>query len=209
MVRLALALVLAVGCGFTPSGLAPEDGDGSVTDTAPNPDGTPPPSVDAATTDAATPTPIDAPTVFDPATCPGNYGDQVGVSRYRRIGNDGDVLAHNADCNDDSDGLTHLFVPSNASEVDLLRGRLCPGASCRQHWVGVYALDGVNYISVTGETPFLRWDNGQPGDFDTPPTAVEFNAGDDAMIDLFMFQGARFPAICECDGRAPSALPTL
>lgn len=207
MVRFAPALVLAVGCGFTPSGLAPDDGDGGPVDAAATTDGTTPTPVDAAPTIDAGPA-IDAAPVFDPSMCPGNYNDQHGQSRYRRLGNDNDVLSHNADCNDDSAGLTHLFVPSSAAEVDALRDRLCPGASCRQHWIGAYALDGVTYVSVTGETPFFRWDSGQPGDFDTPPTAVEFNAGDDAMIDLFMFQGARFPAICECDGRAPSSLPT-
>lgn len=207
MVRFAPVLVLTVGCGFTPSGLGPEDGDGGRPTDAPATDGATPVVVDAAILiDAAIP--IDAPAQFDPETCPGNYGDQVGLSRYRRLGGDNDVLSHNADCNDDSAGRTHLLVPSSSAEVDALRDWLCPGGACRQHWVGVYALDGVNYVSVTGETPYFRWDNGEPGDFDTPPTAVEFNAGDDAMIDLFMFQGARFPAICECDGRAPSALPT-
>ncbi len=211
----AVGLVVAMGCGFHPSGLTADDGavaDGATGD-APPPDGaTPGPDaavIDATATDARA---VDAPAI-DAAVpmCPTGYATLgSSTSRYRESTATASWTAAAADCNDDDDGgtftgFTHLVVIGDDAERLALT---VPAAITGNTWVGLSdrAVEG-SFVWVTAEPtggyPVVGqqppWDNGDPDGGD-PDDCVRFKNSftyeDKACTDANSY-------VCECDAFPP------
>lgn len=196
--RMATLVFACAGCGFHAAG---QDGDAAGHDGVPATDGVP--AIDAL--DA----PIDA--SFDPARdCPAMYGIAIGGSRYRIRGGNSDTYEdHHDACADDTLGLTHLVVISDAGEAAALAGHpaVC-ASSCDSFWTGLFSPDGVAFQTVTTEPVFAQWDTGQPEDFDEPPVAAIFNPASRSHSDTAVETApTTIRSLCECDGRAAEDLP--
>ena len=102
------ALALTSACAFTPAG----DGAAATDDAAPTTDAR---STDGPALDAA----IDARPIDAPPPCPGDY-----VGGYRLIPTAQSWRAAEADCEDDTTGLSHLVVIDNAGELAAVNAAL-------------------------------------------------------------------------------------
>ncbi len=190
---LACAIAVCAACGFAPRGAGDDDdargGDGATGDAV----------GDGGDRDGGG---------FDPGRCPPRFDHAYRGARYFLLASapDADYVDQAEACADAAPGLAHMVVLSDTDEADHLSALVCPGGGCDPRiWVGLYSLDGVVWMTVTGEPDVRPWDDGanQPGDFDTSPTAAELNVSNGLMVDLFAYDvNARFATVCECDGQA-------
>mgnify|MGYP000473409229 CR=1 FL=1 len=160
--RLVIGILVAplVACGFTPSG----DVDGS-TDDAAALDG---PATDAGPLDAPPDArAIDARAIDAPPPCPVTY-----PGGYRVITASQSWRAAEADCEDDTAGLSHLAVIDDAVELAAINAALT-AAGAPDVWVGVMrdapnrgaALKFLEYLASDSAQAYLAEGNNpdQPG----------------------------------------------
>lgn len=198
-VRLAIGLLIAplVACGFTPSG---EVG-GLTDDDAAAIDG-PGPATDAGPIDAAIDVPaIDARTIDAPPPCPGDY-----TAGYRVITTSQSWRAAEADCADDTAGLSHLAVIDDVAELATINAALT-AAGAPDVWVGVMRDAPQPWVwrVVTGGTAsYLPWEPGQPDNQSGDQQVVSLIRASGLIRDVSTGSSVYRAALCECDRRPPT-----
>jgi hypothetical protein len=154
------------------------------------------------------------PPAFDPALCPADYSNSTVTAspntRYKIIGDMHTFAMHNADCNDDHAGWTHLLVIDSLDEAQQLRSHVG-----QPYYVGAVqphdsAGADVGWIALTGAAiDPMFWQHDQPNDNDFTPVEnndQNFAAVDDSSGLLNDVSGAfQYEAVCECDGLPVSA----
>ncbi len=188
-----ILLVSLAGCTFTPAGssLDPGDDDGAVPDA--------PVAADAAT-DAATDAAIDARPIDAPPPCPGSY-----VAGYRLITTAQSWRTAEADCEDDTTGLSHLVVIDDATELAAVNAALATAAA-GDVWVGVMrdAPEPWVWRVVTGgNASFLPWEAGQPDNQSRDQQVVSLIRSSGLLRDVSTGSSVNRAALCECDRRPP------
>jgi hypothetical protein len=151
--------------------------------------------LDAAAVDAEPPP--DAPTPDAAFVCPAGYvkSTVAGGTSYRLVQQSRGWAAAEADCEDDSFGLTHLAVIGDAFELNAVS----IVATVPEVWIGVSdRVEEAQYLAVTGESaPFLPWGSGEPNDSGLGgEDCVELNEevfNDENCLGLLFY-------VCECDG---------
>ena len=213
----ALLCAVLAACSFTPSGGVdagdePDDAaaddatitDATVTDAA-EPDARELDArlIDAAEIDAAPP--IDArlidaaPPIDAPPMCPVGY-----TSGYRYIADDLTWLDAEADCENDSAGLTHLVVINDQAELNGINAAISTDI-----WVGVVRDPVAVSIPANwrwrwvtgGPALFLPWESDQPDNASGNQYVVMLVNDSGQVRDV----GITFtrPALCECDRMPP------
>lgn len=205
--RAFLCATLAA-CSFTPSGgdelridAATDDAaalDAATDDAAPLVDAA---EIDARVVDA--PPPVDAreidaaPPIDAPPMCPVGY-----VAGYRYIATTQSWRSAEDDCEDDSNGLTHLVVINDQAELDGINAAIATDI-----WVGVVRNPtsgggGWRWRWVTGgDATFLPWEGGQPDNASGEQLVVTLvnDSGRLRDIDISISRAA----LCECDRMPP------
>lgn len=165
-------------------------------------------------TDASTDAMPDA--GFSVADCPATYTVQIALtsatSRYRLI-TTADTYYHHADaCESDSNGLTHLVVAPNLTELTQLEA---VSSTLGDFYIGAIQDPSASSVSagwiwVTGTGMTGPWragypnDNGDNSETDREAQTVVYLAGFNAPIDN---AGTTLnAAICECDGMQVTAM---
>ena len=215
--RFVVFVVLAGGCGFSP--LAPagaeDDQQPPLDDASSQHDGSI--GLDARVD-------VDAQVVldgsvadFDPAMCPVGYAvNNVTVepsSRYRLIPTGRTLKAHDADCNDDHPGWTHLVTLESNTEGQQIRDHMTNSI----FYVGAVQLRNqvqttANWFLVTGDPMPATWQIGQPndnggGENNAQNFAAADSGSDGRLNDVSGSYG--YAAVCECDGKpVPAAIAT-
>jgi hypothetical protein len=135
----------------------------------------------------------------DPS-CPESYDVAAGASQYRRVLTTLTWAAAEKLCRDDLLGSTHLAVPDDLLELELLASQISPSAA----WVGVardlntQAIKSA-FVEVTGDPADVTlWAVGQPDN----AGGRELTAAIQSQSQLadFNFDTTR-AFICECDGK--------
>jgi hypothetical protein len=199
-----LAFVLVAGCGFSPLDKPVVEDDQQPLDDASTHDGT---TVMDAMVDAKVF--LDAPLVaFDPAMCPAGYAvNNITVepnSRYRLIANGATLKTHDADCNDDHPGWTHLVTLETNTEGQQIRDNLTNNI----FYVGAVQLrnqaaSNAGWFLVTGAAMPATWQTGQPNDNgggeNNEQNFAAADSGQDGRLND-VSGGFNYSAVCECDG---------
>jgi len=183
------ALALTSACAFTPAG----DGAAATDDAAPTTDAR---STDGPALDAA----IDARPIDAPPPCPGDY-----VGGYRLIPTAQSWRAAEADCEDDTTGLSHLVVIDNAGELAAVNAALAALAA-GDVWVGVMRDAPMPWVwrAVTGgNASYLPWETGQPDDQSGDQQVVSLMRASGLLRDVSTGSSTNRAALCECDRRPP------
>jgi Lectin C-type domain len=203
-----VVLVLVWGCGFSPlATMGAED------------DQQPPPLDDASSQhdgsivmDARADAQVflDAPVAeFDPALCPAGYAvNNVTVepsSRYRLIAAGRTLKVHDADCDDDHPGWTHLVTLESNTEGQQIRDHM----TNKTFYVGAVQLrnqaqTNASWFLVTGDPMPATWQTGQPNDNGGSENNEQNFAAADSANDgrLNDVSGSySYYAVCECDGK--------
>lgn len=194
--RLVIGILVAplVACGFTPSG----DVDGS-TDDAAALDG---PATDAGPLDAPPDArAIDARAIDAPPPCPVTY-----PGGYRVITASQSWRAAEADCEDDTAGLSHLAVIDDAVELAAINTALT-AAGAPDVWVGVMRdapQPWVWRVVTGGSASYLPWETGQPDNQSGDQQVVSLMRASGLIRDVSTGSSTDRAALCECDRRPPT-----
>ena len=175
------ALALTSACAFTPAG----DGAAATDDAAPTTDAR---STDGPALDAA------------PPPCPAGY-----VGGYRVVSTLQSWRAAEADCEDDTTGLSHLVVIDNAGELAAVNAALAALAA-GDVWVGVMRDAPMPWVwrAVTGgNASYLPWETGQPDDQSGDQQVVSLMRASGLLRDVSTGSSTNRAALCECDRRPP------
>jgi hypothetical protein len=164
---------------------------------------------------------IDAPTGFDPASCPQSYTVTLAssASRYRFDTQTNTFWHFDHACSQDSVGLTHLAVLDDLAEATELGAVLAPHVNPPTNgWFFVGAVQAMNQATpstgwswLTGGAVATTWAPGEPDD----GTGTEANQENLAVVDGLgqlhdVFEAADSGhvdagGVCECDGKAMSS----
>jgi hypothetical protein len=163
---------------------------------------------------------VDAPSGFDPGSCPTSYTvtTLVTASRYRIVRNDATFWDSDTRCSNDAPGLTHLAVFETEAEAAALGALVGSSTPPTNAWYFVGAVQAPNQTTpssgwswLTGDPMNLSWSAGDPDD----GTGIEQNRENLAVVDPMGELHDVFEAsdsghvdagsICECDGKATSS----
>ncbi|MBL8624028.1 MAG: C-type lectin domain-containing protein [Myxococcales bacterium] len=194
MLRSTLAtLALTSACAFTPAGDGAAPTDAPADDAALATDARP---IDAPAIDAA----IDARPIDAPPPCPGDY-----VGGYRLITTAQSWRAAEADCEDDTAGLSHLVVIDNVGELATVNAALAALAA-GDVWVGVMRdapTPWVWRVVTGGNASYLPWETGQPDNQSNDQQVVTLIRASGLLRDVSTGSSTDRAALCECDRRPP------
>lgn len=152
----------------------------------------------------------DAP--FDLADCPPSYIELWYPGSRYRISRGGTAWLHHDTCAGDAPGLTHLAVIETSEEHVALEARR---AAVEQIWyVGTVQrrtalTTDQHWLWLTNDAPVLIWHTDEPNDVDESESDhwEQFAVMHSTAFGLIDYDGAVvFDALCECDGRAITAL---
>ncbi|MBK9033226.1 MAG: C-type lectin domain-containing protein [Myxococcales bacterium] len=200
MLRLTGLLTLVAACSFTAAG-GPDAGDGTSGDDAAPEDGTV--AVDAAAVDAVAvdAVAVDAVAIDAPPPCPATY-----INGYRYVGTQQTWRVAEADCEDDSDGLTHLVVLDNDAERIAIN-TLITSLAGTDIWVGIMRDPPMPWVwrQVTGgPASYLPWEGDQPDNQSGDQQVVTLMRATGLLRDVSPGTSTARPALCECDRRPPT-----
>ncbi len=142
-------------------------------------------------------TPADAFTRDAPTQCPIDY-----VNGYRHIATMQTWRAAEADCEDDSAGLTHLLVIDDPSELAAINTAIAADV-----WIGVVRNPAPDrstwrWRAVTGGlATFIPWEVDQPDNASSNQLVVALIDASGAARDVDISSSRA--ALCECDGLPP------
>lgn len=189
MLRSTLAaLALTSACAFTPAGDGAAATDAATDDAAP--------ATDGRTVDAG----IDARPIDAPPPCPATY-----VGGYRLVATAQSWRAAEADCEDDSTGLTHLVVIDDATELATVNAALT-AAAAGDVWVGVMRdapMPWVWRVVTGGNASYLPWEPTQPDNQSGDQQVVTLMRTSGLLRDVSTGSSTDRAALCECDRRPP------
>lgn len=187
------AMALTSACAFTPAGDGAAPTDAAADDAALATDARP---IDAPAIDAA----IDARPIDAPPPCPVDY-----VGGYRLITTAQSWRAAEADCEDDTAGLSHLVVIDNAGELATVNAALAALAA-GDVWVGVMRdapMPWVWRVVTGGNASYLPWETGQPDNQSGDQQVVTLIRASGLLRDVSTGSSTDRAALCECDRRPP------
>lgn len=187
------AMALTSACAFTPAGDGAVPTDAAADDAALAIDARP---IDAPAIDA----PIDARPIDAPPPCPVDY-----VGGYRLITTAQSWRAAEADCEDDTAGLSHLVVIDNAGELATVNAALA-ALTAGDVWVGVMRdapMPWVWRVVTGGNASYLPWEPGQPDNQSNDQQVVTLIRASGLLRDVSTGSSTDRAALCECDRRPP------